>query len=71
MKLYGIYVDCDLVLTTTHELKRGQQNLTWGKVRDAVWSKFGAYDKPDCNPLYERGYFSHSGKNVFVKELPQ
>ena len=70
-KVYGIWVDSKLVLTTPHKLKRGQQDLTWDKVRDAVWGEFRPYDKPDCNPLYECGYLNHSGKKVYVTELPQ
>ena len=68
--MYGIYVDNDLVLVVPDKLKRGMGDEVWFKVRDAVWSKFSCYDRPDCNPLFERGYTSHSGKKIFIEKLP-
>lgn len=70
MNLYGLYVGSEIVLTVTELPKRGYDNYDWDKIRDAVWSKFGAYDKPGCNPLISDHKMTHNGINIYFKELP-
>lgn len=68
--MFGIYVDDELVLCVAEQLKRGEQHKTWSKVRDAVWSKFSPYNRPDCNGLYESGTVRHNGITICIKRLP-
>lgn len=68
--MYGLFVEQDIVLMVNELPKRGYCNYDWGKIRDAVWSKFGAYDKPDCNALISSHEMQHSGKKIFFKKLP-
>lgn len=68
--MFGIYVDSDLVLVINERPKKGYSNYDWNKIRDAVWSKFPTYDKPDCNPLISYGEMNHIGKRIYITKLP-
>ena len=70
LTMYGIYVDNELVLVLDKMYDRTRPlGDMWYKIRDAIWSKFGAYDKPNCNDFIDNGEMHHSGKRIYWKKL--